>query len=200
MSVSTPWILFHAPWVSRVPSGVVLLEQVERFLAAVAVDPSPDSADLSVSEDPPGPLVEEASAVFGARQPPSQSRRPRWCWERPVDVAPLVAFFREHDHRRAADRRVELLLTYWFEVKRPGAGAPLFPGSPLPSSLMVWLGSRRINLAIRYPSADLTPALLDAHEAIANALEPKPKPTRCVLQRVIPATRPGGREKFERLG
>ncbi len=189
MAVTTPWILFHAPWTPRIASGVALLTQIERSLATVAVDPSPDSAKLSVAQSE---LVEPATAAFG----PAGPGGPGWHRERPFDLAPLVAFFEAHEGGRAAARPVELMVSYWFEVKRPGAGAALYPGAPFASSLMVWLGSHRINLSLRYATGEPTQDLLDAHTAIVGAIEPRPK--RGVLQRIVPLG--PGRERREPIG
>jgi hypothetical protein len=87
-----------------------------------------------------------------------------------------------------------LVLSYGFEVKRPGAGGPLFPGAELRSSVMIFVGARAANLSLRYDSPDMTPELRQAHTEIVAALGPKTP--RHALQRIIPATA-GGRERRE---
>ena len=89
------------------------------------------------------------------------------------------------------------MLNHWFEIKRPGTTAPLFPGSQLQSSVMLWLDSRGANLSIRYDAPELTPALRAAHADIVATLGPKTP--RHALQRIIPARTPGGRERREPL-
>lgn len=215
---------------------MVVLERVQRFLAAVAVDPAPDSAELTVYEDlgyelgrrlraeswnattlpatleaigyRPGPLVAEVALAMGASGEQSLCASGstgylfRWTWrrERPFDPGPLIAIYRRHEADRPMEiapgrRAVGLTLSYWFEVKRPGTDGPLFPGAELRSSVMIFVGGRGANLSLRYDSPDMTPALREAHTEIVAALGPKTP--RHALQRIIPATRPGGRERRE---
>lgn len=41
---AAPWILFHAPWTERAKSGMVLLERMQRFLAAALGPKTPRHA------------------------------------------------------------------------------------------------------------------------------------------------------------
>jgi hypothetical protein len=90
------------------------------------------------------------------------------------------------------------MLNYWFALKRPSTGMPLFPSSTLRSSVMVWLDSRHVNLAIRYDAPEYTPEMQAIHAEVAAALGPKTP--RHALQQIFPAKRPGGRERKVRLG
>jgi len=215
---TAPWILFHAPWTERAKSGMVLLERMQRFLAAAAVDPAPDSLEMTIYDrfaQPLPPLVQEAGAAFGASQRDPEAPKPgglaRWRWRRearngapipPADIGALVDFYRTREHLPPVDgpgakRAVLLHLTYWFEVKRPGTNAALFPSASLRSGLLLSLDSRHANLSIRYASPELTPELRTAHAAIVAALGPKTP--RHAFQRIIPARTPGGRERREPL-
>ena len=192
---------------------MVVLERVQRFLAAVAIDPTPDSATLTIYEDRGDehiarPLVEEVTEVMNA-----PGRHRTWltgssgnffCWEwkceRPFDPDPLIAIYRRHEAdppvtSAPSKRGVGLTLSYWFDVKRPGADQPLFPGAELRSSVMIFVDGRGANLSLRYDSPDMTPALREAHTEIVAALGPKTP--RHALQRIIPATTAGGRERRE---
>lgn len=234
MSQSAPWISFHAPWVDRSRSGMVPLARVQRFLAACAVDPAPDSGELRVHEElgadfarrtrelestqeniekalesvgyRPGPLVAEVAEAMGTAgthgtwASGSSGFLLRWQWERkrPFDPAPMIALYQRHEKdppvaSSPSKRGLDVTLSYWFEVKRPGSTEPLFPGAELRSSVMIWLGSRRTNLSLRYQSSEMTPALREAHTEIVAALGPKTPPH--ALQRII--SLPGGRERRE---
>jgi len=211
---TTPWISFHAPWTSRL-RDLKLLAQIERFVAACAIDPAPDSATLEVYDDMrgresadyrPDARVEATTARFG---PGTQSfwghGMQRWSWQhrkQPFDSKALIDYFAAHEGdppiERAPGRRgVHLFLSYWFEAKRPGADAPLFPGASLRSAVLLHLGLHSVNLSLRYDSAELTPALRAAHGEILATFDPPLK--RGVLQRITPATKPGGRERREPL-
>lgn len=188
---------------------MVVLERVQRFLAAVAVDPAPDSAELRVFGNPGdehGSVVTDVAEVMGTSGEPgvwaSGPSGFRWAWrrERPFDPDPLIAVYRRHEtdppvafapHKRG----VGLTLSYWFEVKRPGETGPLFPGAELRSSVMIFVDGRGANLSLRYDSPEMTPALRQAHTEIVAALGPKTP--RHALQRITPATTPRGREKRE---
>jgi hypothetical protein len=214
MAETKPWISFHAPWVDRSKSGMVVFERIQRFLAACAVDPTPDWIEIEIDEHrrPDGslpPLVDEATAAFGpeSKLKTAGSSNPlaSWLWERRspaiADAPAMVEFYRAHESipplpgREYTKRAVQLVVNHWFEVKRPGATAPLFPGATLRSSVMIWLHSRRVNLSLRYQSPDFTPDLRAAHADILAALGPKTP--RHALQRIIPARTPGGRERRE---
>jgi hypothetical protein len=199
-----PWISFHAPWTERSKTGLVIFERIQRFLAACAVDPAPDVVELTAYT---AEIAADATAAFG---PPREARlsadgtRGIWRFEQraPVDAAPFVAFYRERESlpppEHAPSRRaLGLMINHWFEVKRPGTTAPLFPDSQLQSSVMIWLDSRAANLSIRYDSPELTPALRAAHADIVAALGPKTP--RHALQRIIPARTLRGRERREPL-
>lgn len=51
MTHPTPWIALHAVWTSRARSGLAVHEQIARFVDAVAVDPAPRQARVTVHED-----------------------------------------------------------------------------------------------------------------------------------------------------
>jgi hypothetical protein len=189
---------------------MVVLERVQRFLASVAVDPSPDSAELTVYENR-GTLVGEVDAALGATGEPEiwasgatgNLSRCRWKRERPFDADPLIDVYRRHEDDpisvSAPNKRVVgLTLSYWFEVKRPDAAGPLFPGAELRSSVMIFVDRRGANLALRYDSPEMTPALRQAHTEIVAALGPKTP--RHALQRIVPAATPRGRERREPIG
>lgn len=236
MTRRPPWISFHAPWTQRGRSGLVLVERMQRFLAAVAVDPSPQSAELTVYEDlgeelrqrsrgvdstatniraaldaigyQPGPLVAEVTEAMGGPgrhgtwASGSSGFLMRWSWERkaPLDPAPLIALYTRHEAdppvaSAPAKRGVGLTFYYSFEVKRPGATAPLFPGASLRSNLLLMVDHRHANLSIRYESPEMTPELRVAHDEIVAALGPKTP--RHALSRVV--TSPTGRETSRRL-
>ncbi|HVK72444.1 MAG TPA: hypothetical protein VM734_03965 [Kofleriaceae bacterium] len=212
MTATVPWILCSAAWTSRLRSGAKLLEQLERFLDATAVDPSPDSAQLTIHEGSggsPGPLAVEARQRLGADATHQRWASgasgdlfvARWEWQRPLDLAAPLAFYRDHEDATSATaphrRAVGLMIAYWFEVKRPGETAAMFPGAELRSSLMVWLEARRTSLSLRYASADYTAPLALAHTDVFNRLGPKPP--RCVVQRIHPATA-GRKERREPIG
>lgn len=235
MTLTEPWISFHAPWKSRAKSGLVVLAQIERFVAAVAVDPAPESVALSVYEDhgeplrrltrdvagtdanaaralaaigyQPGPLITDAQARFGAGTHRRWAQGASgflfaWTWERdrpPIDLPAFVDFFRAHEAlpRAGAMPQVDLVISYHFEVKRPGTSGPLFPGASLRSAVMLWLGSRSVNLSVRYQTPEFTPELRQIHGEVVAALGPKTP--RHALQQIIPARRPGGRERRVRL-
>jgi hypothetical protein len=204
---SAPWICFHAPWTERARSGMVVLARVQRFLASVAVDPAPDSAELTVYENRPG-LVAEVEVALGATGKheiwasgaTGKLARCKWKREHPFDPDPLIDIYRRHEADPIAElapnkRVVGLTLSYWFEVKRPDAADPLFPGAELRSSVMIFVDKRGANLALRYNSPEMTPALRQAHMEIVAALGPKTP--RHALQRIIPATTARGRERRE---
>lgn len=233
--MTEPWISFHAPWKSRARSGLVVFEQIQRFVGAVAVDPAPSSVRLAVHEDHgeplrrltrelpgtdanqaqalaaigyrPGPLITLAQQRFGGGTHQRWAQGSSgflfaWTWERdrpPIELPPFIDFFRAHEAlpRAGAMPQVDVTVTYDFEVKRPGTSGALFPGASLRSSVMVWLGSRSVNLSVRYQTPEFTPALREIHAEIVAALGPKTP--RHALQQIIPARRPGGRERRVRL-
>jgi hypothetical protein len=219
---------------------MVLLERVQRFLAAVAVDPSPDDAEVEVYEDldpelhrrirhaawnpttlpgvmvelgyRPGPLVLEAAEAMGspgdhglhasATGPRGYEFRWKWRRQRPFDPDPLIEMYRRHEAdppvRSAPNKRgLGLRLSHQFEVKCPGATGPLFPGAELRSAATISLDARRGGVALRYDSPEMTVALRQAHADILAALGPKTPPH--ALHRIIPATRPDGRERRETI-
>ncbi len=187
----------------------MILERIQRFLTAVAVDPAPDSLDLSIYEDPGTPrLCDQARSLFGLeaeKKSSSGSGRSLTRWRRDrrdgtIDAGPFIAFYLEREELPPVEwapskRAVGLTITHWFEVKRPGADAPLFPGAELRSSVMIWVDSRSVNLSLRYAAPDMTDELRAAHEEIVTALGPKTP--RHALQRIIPSRTTPGRERRE---
>jgi hypothetical protein len=218
---------------------MVVLERVQRFLAAVAVDPSPDHAEIEVYEDldpelhrrirhaawnpttlpgvmvelgyRPGPLVAEAAeamgtpgdhSLFASSGPRGYQFRWKWQRKRPFDPDPLIEMYRRHEADPPVvsapyKRGLGLRLSHEFEIKCPGAAGPLFPGAELRSAATITLDACRAGVALRYDSPEMTVALRQAHIDILAALGPKTPPH--ALQRIIPATRPNGRERRETI-
>ena len=90
------------------------------------------------------------------------------CPRRPIDWSVSQEFYRAREHLPApphahARRAVGLMINHWFEIRRPGATAPLFPRASLRSAVMIWLDSRRANLSIRYQTPELTPDLREVY-------------------------------------
>lgn len=67
----------------------------------------------------------------------------------------------------------------------------------LRSAATITLDARRGGVALRYDSPEMTVALRQAHADILAALGPKTPPH--ALHRIIPATRPDGRERRETI-
>lgn len=158
----------------------------------------------------PGPLVDEATRRFGTGLHHRWASGEcgfrfawRWSRSRSESLAALADFYQENAELTVADDdgrsrpAVDLMVSYWFDAKRPGERAPLFASQEVRSSLTAWLGSRRVSLALRYPTAKYDPDLAAAHAEILASLGPKSP--RGVLDRITPSSRPGARERRERL-
>lgn len=199
----------------------MVLAQVERFLAAAAMDPAAEGGSLTIVQaagEPaatlgePAATVGDANAGAGAIVAAARARfgagaaverggglaRHRWDWHgppQPFDGAALVDFYRAHEALPAIGerRQVDVMLSYWFDLRRPGTTERLFPGSTLRSSAMIWLGARHVNLSVRYDAPGFTPELRTIHDALIATLGPKPP--RHALQLIVPATTPRGRER-----
>jgi hypothetical protein len=179
--------------------------ELERALAAISYRPGPlvDAVRARLGDGKHGTWASGASGLCT-----------RWRWEReawrrsdpPIDAAPMLDAYRAHAAqppiaRGLGGKAIELRLGYEFEIKRPGEMAPLFPGTSLRSTASIALGGRRVSIAVRYDSPQLTPELADAHAAITAALAEanRGKLPRHAFQRITPARRPGARERAEDL-
>lgn len=200
MAVAEPWICFHAPWTSRARSGLVVLAQIRDFLAAAATDVTLSWVVLTVwDHGEPDARTADAAARFGGA-----TRRERgptvacsvWDLRDPsLDVDRFVDFYRDHEAAPPVEdhRAVQLMVSWQFQVRRPGTDDALVPTARFSSDVMVWVDSRHVNLSVRYDTPDYTPALRAAHADVVAALGPRTP--RHALQQIIPARTTGGRER-----